>query len=99
MIRRVVLTNWRAYDRLRLDFGEGVTFLVAANGIGKSSVVMAVAWGLLGQGSGVDGSASIRGDADSASVEVQVELPDGRILEITRAVTTKGKVHTQASID
>ena len=99
MIRRVVLTNWRAYDRLRLDFGEGVTFLVAANGIGKSSVVMAVAWGLLGQASGVDGSACIRGDADSASVEVQVELPDGRILEITRAVTTKGKVHTQASID
>ena len=99
MIRRVVLTNWRAYDRLRLDFEEGVTFLVAANGIGKSSVVMAVAWGLLGHASGVDGAASIRGDADSASVEIRVELPDGRILEITRAVTTKGKVQTKASID
>lgn len=99
MIRRVVLTNWRAYDRLRLDFGEGVTFLVAANGIGKSSVVMGVAWGLLGQASGVDGASSIRGDAESASVDVRIELPDGRILEITRAVTTKGKVHTHASID
>jgi DNA repair exonuclease SbcCD ATPase subunit len=99
MIRRVVLTNWRAYDRLRLDFQEGVTFLVAANGIGKSSVVMAVAWGVLGQASGVDGAASIRGDAESASVEVRLELPDGRILEITRVVTNNGKVETQSSID
>jgi DNA repair exonuclease SbcCD ATPase subunit len=99
MIRRVVLTNWRAYDRLRVDFDEGVTFLVAANGIGKSSVVMAVAWGLLGQASGVDGAASVRGDAESASVDVRVQLPDGRILEIRRTVTTRGKIQTQASID
>jgi DNA repair exonuclease SbcCD ATPase subunit len=99
MIRRVSLTNWRAYDRLSLDFDEGVTFLVAANGIGKSSVVMAVAWGLLGRASGVDGAASIRGDASGASVEVRVELPDGRILDITRAVTAKGKVQTEAAID
>ncbi|MEA2504597.1 MAG: hypothetical protein QOG36_1640, partial [Actinomycetota bacterium] len=30
MIRRLSLTNWRAYDRLDLTFEEGVTFLVAA---------------------------------------------------------------------
>jgi DNA repair exonuclease SbcCD ATPase subunit len=99
MIRRVALTNWRAYDRLLLDLDEGVTFLVAANGIGKSSVVMAAAWALLGEASGVDGASSIRGDADNASVEVQVELPDRRILEITRAVSTTGKAQAEASID
>ncbi|MEA2566948.1 MAG: hypothetical protein QOD49_2125, partial [Actinomycetota bacterium] len=47
MIRRLSLTNWRANDRLDLTFEEGVTFLVAANGVGKSSIVMGAAWGLL----------------------------------------------------
>lgn len=99
MIRRVTLSNWRAYDRLHLDFDEGVTFLVAENGIGKTSIVMAVAWGLLGEASKVDARASIRGDAQSASVEVQVALADGRTLQIARTVTNKGKTKTSSTLD
>jgi DNA repair exonuclease SbcCD ATPase subunit len=99
MIRRVVLSNWRAYDDLALDLEPGVTFLVASNGVGKSSLVMGVAWGLFGDASHVDAVKSIRGDADSAAVQVTLELPDSRILEISRTVNTKGKVKTTAKID
>ncbi|HKN50080.1 MAG TPA: AAA family ATPase, partial [Actinomycetota bacterium] len=86
MIRRLTLSNWRAYDRLDLTFEEGVTFLVAANGVGKSSIVMAAAWGLLGEASGVDAVSSVRGDADQATVALELQLPDGKRLEIERSV-------------
>lgn len=46
MITRVHLTNWRAYETLDLPIGEGTTFIVAANGVGKSSFIEAVRWAL-----------------------------------------------------
>lgn len=45
MIQRLELQNWRAYDRLDLELGPGATFVVASNGIGKTSLIMAAAWG------------------------------------------------------
>jgi len=39
MIRRLVLTNWRAYEHVTLDLEPGVTFIIARNGIGKSSLI------------------------------------------------------------
>ena len=36
MITQISLENWRAYRSLELDVGAGTTFLVAANGVGKS---------------------------------------------------------------
>ncbi|MEA2588230.1 MAG: repair protein SbcC/Rad50 [Actinomycetota bacterium] len=99
MIRRLSLTNWRAYDRLDLTFEEGVTFLVAANGVGKSSIVMGAAWGLLGEASNVDAASSVRGDADHASVQLEVELPDGKRLEIERSVTARGRTSSEILLD
>jgi len=46
VIRRVRLENWRAYRQLDLPVDPGVTFLVAANGVGKSSLLEAVRWTL-----------------------------------------------------
>ena len=99
MIRRLSLTNWRAYDRLDLTFEEGVTFLVAANGVGKSSIVMGAAWGLLGEASNVDAASCVRGDADHASVQLEVELPDGKRLEIERSVTARGRTQSEILLD
>ena len=99
MIRRLSLTNWRAYDRLDLTFEEGVTFLVAANGVGKSSIVMGAAWGLLGEASNVDAASCVRGDADHASVQLEVELPDGKRLEIERSVTARGRTSSEILLD
>lgn len=44
MITRVRLVNWKAYDNFDLEVPPGTTFLVARNGIGKSSFVEAVRW-------------------------------------------------------
>jgi len=99
MIRRLTLSNWRAYDRLDLTFEEGVTFLVAANGVGKSSIVMAAAWGLLGEASGVDAASSVRGDADQATLALELQLPDGKRLDIERSVTARGRTQSQVLLD
>ena len=99
MIRRLVLDHWRAYEHLDLRFGDGITFLVAANGVGKSSIVMAAAWGLLGEASGVDAVSSVRGDADQATVALELQLPDGKRLEIERSVTARGRTQSQVLLD
>jgi len=83
MIRRLVLTNWRAYEHVTLDLEPGVTFIIARNGIGKSSLIEGATWALYGDAGGrpVD---AIRLGTASASASVEVVLPDGRILAITR---------------
>ena len=44
MITRVRLLNWKAYESFDIEVSPGTTFLVARNGIGKSSFVEAVRW-------------------------------------------------------
>src|SRR5262249_44875135 len=86
MIQRLELQNWRAYDRLDLELGPGATFVVASNGIGKTSLIMAAAWGIFGDIAGVQGVDEIRGQAESATVQVELRLPSGDVLAITRTV-------------
>jgi DNA repair exonuclease SbcCD ATPase subunit len=83
MIRRLALTNWRAYDHVTLDLEPGTTFIIARNGVGKSSLIEGAAWALYGDAGGrpVD---AVRLGAASASASVEVVLPDGRLLAITR---------------
>ena len=71
MILRLGLRNWRAYENLDLELGPGATFVVASNGVGKTSLIMGVAWGIFGDASGVEAVAEIRGDSDAATVEVR----------------------------
>jgi DNA repair exonuclease SbcCD ATPase subunit len=83
MIRRLALTNWRAYEHVTLDLDPGTTFIVARNGIGKSSLIEGAAWALYGDAGGRPADA-IRLGAASASASVEVVLPGGRTLAITR---------------
>lgn len=48
MIRSVRVTNWKGHEELRLSFGEGLNFLVGPNGIGKTSILDAICFALLG---------------------------------------------------
>ncbi len=99
MITRLTLTNWRAYEHLDLELGAGTTFIVAANGIGKSSIILAAAWGLLGDASGVDAKAAIRGDATQTSVAVEAVLPDRRQLRVARTVKIAGRPAAEVTLD
>ena len=98
MIRRLQLQNWRAYENLDLELGPGATFVVASNGIGKTSLIMGAAWGMFGDAAQVDASKEIRGDADSATVAVELRLPSGVDAVITRTVDRKGKVALEAKL-
>jgi DNA repair exonuclease SbcCD ATPase subunit len=98
MIGRLRLQNWRAYDSLDLELGPGATFVVASNGIGKTSLIMAAAWGIFGDIAGVKGADEIRGDADQAVVTVDLHLPAAGTLEITRSVDQRGRSSVEARV-
>jgi DNA repair exonuclease SbcCD ATPase subunit len=102
MIRRLALTNWRAYEQVTLDLEPGTTFVVARNGIGKSSLIEGAAWALYGDAGGRPLDA-IRLGAVSASASVELVLPDGRTLAVTRQLPRRlgrnGTPPVSAAID
>lgn len=49
MIDRVKMLNWRAYEKYEIQFEPGITFIMGANGIGKTSVLEAIAYALTGE--------------------------------------------------
>ena len=91
MIRRLHIQSWRAFEDLTLDLTDGLTFVVAKNGVGKTSLVQAAAWGLYGELSGVDARAAHRIGGSATRVELDLELPDGRMLSITRQVEERSE--------
>ena len=74
MIRFVELQNWRAYQDAAIDLDSKVVFFVAPNGVGKSSLMEAVRWCLLGEPAPRKTKAAVRLGAPSASVAVEVGL-------------------------
>ncbi|CAN5865484.1 hypothetical protein BH23ACT12_BH23ACT12_18010 [soil metagenome] len=92
------LRNWRAYASLDLELGPGTTFIVASNGVGKTSLILAAAWGVFGEASGVNAPEEIRGDAESASVEIVLRLPESGNITIGRAVDRKGRSKLEARL-
>ena len=44
MIHQLRLRNWRSYEDLDLRLDPGTTFVVAPNGVGKTSLVYGLAW-------------------------------------------------------
>lgn len=96
MILNLALRNWRAYETLNLELGPGTTFIVAANGVGKTSLILAAAWGVFGEASGVDAPEEIRGDAQTAEVSVVLRLPATGSVTITRSVNRRGKTKLEA---
>jgi recombinational DNA repair ATPase RecF len=91
VIRRLHLQGWRAFEDLTVDLDDGLTFVVAENGVGKTSLVQAAAWGLYGKPSGVDAQAARRIGTSDTRVEVDLELPDGRTLSIERQVAERSE--------
>jgi DNA repair exonuclease SbcCD ATPase subunit len=91
MIRHLSLRRWRSYETLDLDFGSGTTFIVAPNGVGKTSLVLGLAWALYGDHANVDPRACIRSGADTAEVEITLSLPDELELRIARKVGRRGR--------
>lgn len=89
MIRRLTLKNWRSYEDVTVHFSPGTTFVVASNGVGKTSLVEAARWALFARITGEH--TAIRAGTAIAAASVELELPDRRILEIERTLTVKSR--------
>lgn len=92
MIRRLHIQGWRAFEDLTLELDDGLTFIVAENGVGKTSLLQAAAWGVYGELSEVDARAARRVGSATTRVKIDLELPDGRTLNITRQVERKSEL-------
>ncbi len=86
MITRVRLTNWRAYETLDLRIGAGTTFVVAANGIGKSSFIEAVRFAL--DPAGRPGDHAMRRRALDTTVHVELTAGTTEVA-VTRTLTRR----------
>jgi DNA repair exonuclease SbcCD ATPase subunit len=84
VIRRLTLHNWRAYEHLQLELRPGATFVVAPNGVGKSSIVEGARFALFGLVPPAKGGASRITRSGDTSASVEVDLPSGRRLTVTR---------------
>lgn len=49
MIKNLTVKNWKCYDSLELRFEKGVNFIIGHNGIGKTSLLEALVFSLLGR--------------------------------------------------
>ena len=97
MIRRVRLENWRAYRQLDLPVDPGVTFLVAANGVGKSSLLEAVRWAL--SPGVVPGDRTVIRHGHNEATATVTLLSDQGELEVRRVMRLRGNRGLSSSFD
>jgi DNA repair exonuclease SbcCD ATPase subunit len=88
VIRRLALKNWRNYEDIDLELKPGTTFIVAPNGVGKTSLMEAASWAIFGV-SGQHPGDAVRKGASSATATAEIQFPDQRILSITRTLPKK----------
>jgi hypothetical protein len=98
VIRRLTLENWRAYEHLQLDFQPGATFVVAPNGVGKSSIVEGARFALFGFVPPAREGAARVARTGATSATVDVELPSGRLLTVTRPYPAKPRASTAPAV-
>ena len=101
MIRYLELRNWRAFDKMALHFEPGTTFVVAENGIGKTSLLRGAAWTLFAP-KHIDPKVELRntGEANETVGVLVVATHEGD-LEIERSYrSTRRPAHSvKATLD
>ena len=91
MIEHLELRRWRSFDHVAIDFSPGTTFLVAPNGVGKTSLLLGLAWAMFGDHSNVPAKTCVRVGHDTAEGTVRLAIGTAHRLTINRTVTTSGK--------
>lgn len=79
MITYLKMTNWRAYDEHEIRFQKGITFLMGANGSGKTSILEAISYALTGEAAlfkAGERPQLLRDPNKPASVTLQFEITD-----------------------
>lgn len=99
MIRHIRLRHWRAYEDLDLWLTHPVTFFVAPNGVGKTSLVEAVRWCLLGVPDARTAARAIRGGHESTTAQLSLELPGHPDVRLSRSLSRTGATTFSATVD
>ncbi|MCU1694678.1 MAG: hypothetical protein JWR34_741 [Mycobacterium sp.] len=95
MISRLALRNWRNYHALDVEFAQGTTFVVASNGVGKTSLVEAARWALFGVAP-AGGASAIHAGEESATASVELMMPDARRMRVTRTLAKKTRAGAES---
>lgn len=99
MIERLELRRWRAFDHVALDLEPGTTFVVAPNGVGKTSLLLGLTWALFGDLAAVDAKSCVRLGQDNAEAIVTLSVGEHGTLTVHRTVTTAGKTNVTYTTD
>lgn len=96
MIKLVEVSNWKAFDKTRIDFLDGVNFLVGQNAAGKTSILEAICLAFTGEALTVDDPRKLVKGGQSYSAEIVVEFLNNlkvyrieRILSRDRRISSK----------
>ncbi len=87
MITAIELINWRAFEQRRIRLEPGITFLMGANGAGKTSVLEAISYGLTGEGALFSSKTRprlLRDPDQNATVNLEFEL-QGQSYQVSRS--------------
>ncbi len=78
MLQSLVIKNFQAHERIKIQLDSGITTIVGPSDVGKSAIIRAIRWVMLNQPRGAD---FIREGADQVSVKLTL---DSQIVKRTR---------------
>lgn len=90
MLHSIHIKNWKGHDEISLSFEKGANFLIGPNGIGKTSILDAICFALLGTiefiGSyrGISFRNLIRDSSKDSEISLSFSISDGQHYEIIR---------------
>jgi exonuclease SbcC len=79
MIRSLKITNWKAFEDKHVTFGEGITFFVGPNGIGKTTLLEAICLAVTGKSQTADFQELIRQPALPSEIQLDLEVDRKKI--------------------
>lgn len=98
IIQRLELSQFRNYVSTEINFDEGVTAIVGANGQGKTSLAEALGYlATLKSFRGVPTEAMIRTGAETAVIRADIAHDDGRMVLVEAELSRVGKSRTQVN--
>lgn len=92
MIEKISLKNWKSHENTELEFKPGVNIIVGSMGVGKSSILQAISFGLFGTFSELKSkdikiTDLITRGSTTKSAEIELALKtDKQILKIKRVI-------------
>ncbi len=93
IIKKIILDNIRSYEHEEVELEAGSTLLSGDIGSGKTSVLLAIEFGLFGLQPGQKGSALLRNGKETGGVTLEFEV-DGKKIIVERKLK-KGKSISQ----